>query len=126
MKSRVKAAGAGKVVCRLCKGDHFTAKCPYKDTLGGLENTGTFYIAALIDPFSFLSQIREQDQTRILERGLTHLHLPLQREGNTSLLRCVVLPVLVVQENQCAELGIVTIFRRCELRTFQRRRKKTI
>jgi len=41
MKSRVKAAGAGKVVCRLCKGDHFTAKCPYKDTLGGLENTDT-------------------------------------------------------------------------------------
>ncbi|KAF8960426.1 translation initiation factor 3, RNA-binding subunit [Flammula alnicola] len=41
MKSRVKAAGAGKVACRLCKGDHFTAKCPYKDTLGGLENTDT-------------------------------------------------------------------------------------
>ncbi|KAF8884737.1 translation initiation factor 3, RNA-binding subunit [Gymnopilus junonius] len=40
MKSRVKAAGAGKVVCRLCKGDHFTAKCPYKDTLGGLESSG--------------------------------------------------------------------------------------
>ncbi|PPQ65792.1 hypothetical protein CVT26_000377 [Gymnopilus dilepis] len=38
LKNRVKAAGAGKVVCRLCKGDHFTAKCPYKDTLGGLEN----------------------------------------------------------------------------------------
>jgi translation initiation factor 3 subunit G len=52
MKSRVKAAGAGKVACRLCKGDHFTAKCPYKDTLGGLENTGTFY-NALIDYFSF-------------------------------------------------------------------------
>ncbi|KJA21573.1 hypothetical protein HYPSUDRAFT_202913 [Hypholoma sublateritium FD-334 SS-4] len=41
LKSRVKAAGAGKVSCRLCKGDHFTAKCPYKDTLGGLENTDT-------------------------------------------------------------------------------------
>ncbi|KAN0062916.1 translation initiation factor eIF3 subunit g [Thecaphora frezii] len=22
-----------KIVCRLCKGDHFTTKCPYKDTL---------------------------------------------------------------------------------------------
>ncbi|KAH9478039.1 Eukaryotic translation initiation factor 3 subunit G [Psilocybe cubensis] len=41
MKNKVKAAGAGKVSCRLCKGDHFTAKCPYKDTLGGLENTDT-------------------------------------------------------------------------------------
>jgi len=44
MKSRVKAAGAGKVACRLCKGDHFTAKCPYKDTLGSLENAGMFNI----------------------------------------------------------------------------------
>jgi translation initiation factor 3 subunit G len=24
------------VVCRICKGDHWTLKCPYKDTLGGL------------------------------------------------------------------------------------------
>ena len=54
MKSRVKAAGAGKVACRLCKGDHFTAKCPYKDTLGGLENTGTFLYCYLINPLSFL------------------------------------------------------------------------
>ncbi len=22
-----------RIVCRLCKGDHFTTKCPYKDTL---------------------------------------------------------------------------------------------
>lgn len=29
------SSGGGKVACRLCKGDHFTAKCPYKDTLGG-------------------------------------------------------------------------------------------
>jgi translation initiation factor 3 subunit G len=30
-------AKAGKVVCRLCKGDHYTAKCPYKDSLAGLD-----------------------------------------------------------------------------------------
>lgn len=24
-----------KIVCRLCKGDHFTARCPYKSSLGG-------------------------------------------------------------------------------------------
>ncbi|KAF9041561.1 translation initiation factor 3, RNA-binding subunit [Panaeolus papilionaceus] len=35
---RAKAGGSGKVVCRLCQGDHFTAKCPYKDKLGGLDN----------------------------------------------------------------------------------------
>jgi hypothetical protein len=126
MKSRVKAAGAGKVACRLCKGDHFTAKCPYKDTLGGLENTGTFYIATFIEPFSFLSQIPERDQMTILEQGQKHPHLPLQREGNTSLLRCVVLLVLVVQESQCVELGIATTFRRCVLQIFPKKLKKTI
>ncbi|EIW68006.1 hypothetical protein TREMEDRAFT_44982 [Tremella mesenterica DSM 1558] len=32
-------APVGKaVVCRLCKGAHFTAKCPYKDQLAALEN----------------------------------------------------------------------------------------
>ncbi|TCD64032.1 translation initiation factor eIF3 subunit g [Steccherinum ochraceum] len=41
MKQKLSTAGAGKVVCRLCKGDHFTAKCPYKDSLPGLEGTET-------------------------------------------------------------------------------------
>lgn len=41
MKNNLAKAGAGKVVCRLCKGDHFTAKCPYKDTLNGLDGTDT-------------------------------------------------------------------------------------
>ena len=40
MKATLSKAGAGKVVCRICKGDHFTAKCPYKDSLAGLENIG--------------------------------------------------------------------------------------
>ncbi|CDZ97550.1 translation initiation factor 3 rna-binding subunit [Phaffia rhodozyma] len=30
------ALKAKKIVCRLCKGDHFTSKCPYKETLEGL------------------------------------------------------------------------------------------
>lgn len=33
---------AGKaVVCRLCKGGHFTAKCPYKDQLAELDSAAT-------------------------------------------------------------------------------------
>lgn len=40
IKSNLARAGAGKVVCRLCKGDHFTAKCPYKDQLPGLDGAG--------------------------------------------------------------------------------------
>lgn len=40
MKQNLARAGAGKVVCRLCKGEHFTAKCPYKDSLPGLEGAG--------------------------------------------------------------------------------------
>ncbi|GJJ10545.1 hypothetical protein Clacol_004772 [Clathrus columnatus] len=30
-----------KISCRLCKGDHFTSKCPYKDTLGVLDGADT-------------------------------------------------------------------------------------
>ncbi|CAK5272134.1 unnamed protein product [Mycena citricolor] len=36
-KTKLTKAGAGKVVCRLCKGEHFTAKCPHKEALAGLE-----------------------------------------------------------------------------------------
>jgi translation initiation factor 3 subunit G len=36
-KSKLTKAGAGKVICRLCKGEHFTAKCPHKEALAGLE-----------------------------------------------------------------------------------------
>ncbi|KAI9613824.1 hypothetical protein H4Q26_009674 [Puccinia striiformis f. sp. tritici PST-130] len=28
--------GGKRITCRLCQGDHFTASCPYKDTLGGV------------------------------------------------------------------------------------------
>lgn len=40
IKANLAKAGAGKVLCRLCKGDHFTAKCPYKDSLAGLDAPG--------------------------------------------------------------------------------------
>ena len=40
LKASLSKAGAGKVMCRICKGDHFTAKCPYKDSLAGLESMG--------------------------------------------------------------------------------------
>ncbi|TDL24567.1 translation initiation factor 3 RNA-binding subunit [Rickenella mellea] len=41
IKANLAKAGAGKVTCRLCKGDHFTAKCPYKDSLAGLDGAET-------------------------------------------------------------------------------------
>ncbi len=40
-----KAAPGKAVVCRLCKGGHFTAKCPYKDQLAELDSA-----AAALDP----------------------------------------------------------------------------
>ncbi|KAL0958503.1 hypothetical protein HGRIS_000645 [Hohenbuehelia grisea] len=46
VKTQLAKAGAGKVVCRLCKGDHFTAKCPYKDTLAGLEGADSAGLGA--------------------------------------------------------------------------------
>ncbi|KAH8116032.1 translation initiation factor 3, RNA-binding subunit [Phellopilus nigrolimitatus] len=41
IKTNLAKAGAGKVLCRMCKGDHFTARCPYKDSLAGLDAPGT-------------------------------------------------------------------------------------
>jgi translation initiation factor 3 subunit G len=38
VKQQLARSGAGKVTCRLCKGEHYTAKCPYKDSLAGLES----------------------------------------------------------------------------------------
>ncbi|KAL1916794.1 uncharacterized protein VTP21DRAFT_5498 [Calcarisporiella thermophila] len=36
--AKVKAALKGKkILCRICKGDHFTTKCPFKDTLAPLD-----------------------------------------------------------------------------------------
>ncbi|KAF9438858.1 translation initiation factor eIF3 subunit g [Entomortierella beljakovae] len=34
-----------KIICRICKGDHFTTKCPYKDSLG-IEDTATVSASA--------------------------------------------------------------------------------
>jgi len=50
LKATLSKAGAGKVVCRICKGDHFTAKCPYKDSLAGLENIETTALVGDEDP----------------------------------------------------------------------------
>jgi len=39
--NKKKAALIGKkILCRICKGDHFTTKCPYKDTLQPLDELG--------------------------------------------------------------------------------------
>ena len=42
---KLKEQQKGMVTCRICKGDHWTTKCPYKDTLGAttikeLEESG--------------------------------------------------------------------------------------
>jgi translation initiation factor 3 subunit G len=44
MRMNLAKAGAGKVVCRLCKGGHFTAKCPYKDSLPVLDGAGKGFV----------------------------------------------------------------------------------
>lgn len=42
---KLKEQQKGMVTCRICKGDHWTTKCPYKDTLAAttikeLEESG--------------------------------------------------------------------------------------
>nr|ALS04679.1 eukaryotic translation initiation factor 3 subunit G [Pseudodiaptomus poplesia] len=36
---RLKATNKGVVKCRICKEDHWTTQCPYKDTLGPIRDT---------------------------------------------------------------------------------------
>lgn len=43
---------ASGVTCRLCKGGHFTAKCPYKDSLSGLEGAGQLNTSSHLSIFS--------------------------------------------------------------------------
>ena len=33
-----KAPTGKAVICRLCKGGHYTAKCPFKDSLAAIDN----------------------------------------------------------------------------------------
>ena len=37
VREALQKAGVAGVRCRICKRDHFTARCPFKDTLAGLE-----------------------------------------------------------------------------------------
>ena len=36
---KLKATNRGVVKCRICKEDHWTTQCPYKDTLGPLRES---------------------------------------------------------------------------------------
>jgi translation initiation factor 3 subunit G len=36
-KQKRKELAGKKILCRICKGDHFTTKCPYKDTLKPID-----------------------------------------------------------------------------------------
>ncbi|KAH7105235.1 translation initiation factor 3, RNA-binding subunit [Auriculariales sp. MPI-PUGE-AT-0066] len=39
VEQQLKAKAASKITCRICQGEHYTAKCPYKDSLGNLAGT---------------------------------------------------------------------------------------
>jgi translation initiation factor 3 subunit G len=48
--------GGKRITCRLCQGDHFTASCPYKDTLGGVlgGDAGSSFPAPFSPPNTWL------------------------------------------------------------------------
>jgi translation initiation factor 3 subunit G len=46
-KARKDALKDKKVKCRICSGEHFTARCPYKDTMAPVEEGG-----AAVDPLA--------------------------------------------------------------------------
>lgn len=42
--------GAKKIMCRLCKGDHFTSKCPHRAVLAPLAGEGDTVQIRLVKP----------------------------------------------------------------------------
>lgn len=54
-EEQAKAAQLKKVSCRLCKGDHFTSKCPYRQELElvGIRG-GKFRLSFVLSPFSII------------------------------------------------------------------------
>ncbi|THH03373.1 hypothetical protein EW145_g6307 [Phellinidium pouzarii] len=50
IKAELTRSGAGKVLCRICKGDHFTTRCPFKDSLAGLDDAPPMGDEDLIAP----------------------------------------------------------------------------
>ncbi|KAF9920168.1 translation initiation factor eIF3 subunit g [Modicella reniformis] len=38
-----------KILCRICKGDHFTSRCPYKDSLGVEDAAAVFAPASVVE-----------------------------------------------------------------------------
>ncbi|EJD43469.1 translation initiation factor 3, RNA-binding subunit [Auricularia subglabra TFB-10046 SS5] len=40
-EEKAKVQKISKISCRICHGEHYTAKCPYKDSLGGLPGADT-------------------------------------------------------------------------------------
>ncbi|KAK4700060.1 translation initiation factor 3 subunit G, partial [Phenoliferia sp. Uapishka_3] len=51
-----------KITCRLCQGDHYTTRCPYKETLGGVLGDGDGDVGAeggsSLDPSGSASDMR--------------------------------------------------------------------
>lgn len=94
MRMNLAKAGAGKVVCRLCKGGHFTAKCPYKDSLPVLDGAGKFASVGLSCSLENGTQKHPELGVMIQELAPICLPYPLP-EVNMCRRVCVVLVALV-------------------------------
>lgn len=59
------------VSCRICKGDHWTTKCPYKDTLGPLQvklvKSRTFLTFGFFSCFDYYEDKQSQTAEKIYE-----------------------------------------------------------
>ncbi|KAI8336129.1 eukaryotic translation initiation factor 3 subunit G-domain-containing protein [Chlamydoabsidia padenii] len=52
---------AKNIMCRICKGEHFTSKCPYKDTLQPLDEIASTVEAVKLETSSDLSGANSPD-----------------------------------------------------------------
>lgn len=71
----LKKQGDKVVVCRVCKGDHWTSKCPYKDSLGALTEAVAEATAAVqAEPGAPSAALFTRSFVFPMTRWLMHFH----------------------------------------------------
>ena len=71
------------VVCRLCKGDHWTLKCPYKDTLGAIADLAN--ISTYLEPaVAACAPPNEGQMVMLLRTNIQQLWAARSTDGGSS------------------------------------------
>jgi len=74
---KLKASVKGNVKCRICKMDHWTKECPYKDDLGAIKDQ----LAALEKDAGGAAPGQEPEPSLALPQNTTGKYIPPSRRG---------------------------------------------